>query len=155
MALDLGFSHHPKRHSAMATHRPGSSFNLPSADDVITCLNLDAGTRTLGELIRERQLALSEILRLRAVVNEQTRDHPTCHAQHGAFAAQQSQTSMGDLLTLKDVCSLVALARSSVYGLMRAGKFPRSVQVSGRAVRWRRIDIERWQSSLTARPQGT
>lgn len=135
----------------MNTRRPEPSFKPPSSDDVIARLNLDAGTRTLGELIQERQLALSEIFRLRALVNERAGTHPRRDIQRRAFVAQASPSSMGDLLTLKDVCTLVALARSSVYALMRAGKFPLSVQVSGRSVRWRRIDIERWQSDLRAR----
>jgi len=53
----------------MNIRRSERSFNFPSSDDVLARLSLDAGTRTLGELIQERQLAISEILRLRALVH--------------------------------------------------------------------------------------
>jgi len=71
----------------MNSRRPRPSFSLPSPYDVIARLNLDAGTRILGERIQERQLALSEILRLGAVVNERTGNHPTRNVQHRASAA--------------------------------------------------------------------
>jgi len=136
----------------MNIRRSERSFNFPSSDDVLARLSLDAGTRTLGELIQERQLAISEILRLRALVHERGEtDRPTPDISLRSSAELPPQRSLGDLLTLKDVCTLVSLSRSTIYGLVKAGKFPAPLQVSRRSVRWRRIEVERWQSNLGVR----
>ena len=136
----------------MNTHRSERSFIRPNADDVLTRLRFDAGTRTLGELIQERQLAISEILRLQAIVRDSEADsRPSHHIGQSCPAAPTPQLEQRDLLTLKEICALVAFARSTVYGLMKAGKFPQPLQVSKRSVRWRRIDVEQWQSNLIAR----
>lgn len=42
------------------------------------------------------------------------------------------------------VLELVALSRSQIYKMMESGAFPAQVQLSGRAVAWRRADIEKW-----------
>lgn len=136
----------------MNTHRSERSFNPPYPDDVLARLNLDAGSRTLGELIQERQLAISEILRLRALIHKRTEnDRSTPDVGRRSSAALTPQSSLGDLLTLKDVCNLVALARSTIYGLMKTGNFPAPLQVSKRSVRWRRIDVQSWQLNLAVR----
>ena len=128
------------------------SFNAPSPGDVLARLSLDAVTRTLGELIQERQLAISEILRLRALVHGQREtDRATPKISRYSSAELPPQRSLGDLLTLKDVCALVSLSRSTIYGLVKAGKFPAPLQVGKRSVRWRRIEVERWQSNLGVR----
>ena len=36
------------------------------------------------------------------------------------------------------------LARTSIYRMMRAGKFPEPVKVGPRAVRWAKSEIEKW-----------
>lgn len=136
----------------MNTHHSERSFIRPNSDDVLTRLRLDAGTRTLGELIQERQLAISEILRLQAIVREmEAEPRPTRHIGQSSPATPSPQLDQRDLLTLKESCALLALARSTVYGLMKVGKFPSPLQVTTRSVRWRRIDVERWQSTLRVR----
>lgn len=136
----------------MNTPRSRRSFNRPCSDDVLARLRLDAGTRTLGELIQERQLAISEILRLQAIVREiDAEPHSIGHICQSRPAAPAPKLAQGDLLTLKDLCTLLSLARSTIYGLIKAGRFPQPLQVGRRAVRWRRADVERWQSTLRAR----
>ncbi len=121
-------------------------------EDVLARLNLDAGTRTLGELIQERQLAISEILRLQAIVREIEADSRSSrHIGQSSPAAPTPQLKQRDLLTFKEICPLLALARSTVYGLIKAGNFPSPLQATKRSVRWRRIDVERWQSTLRVR----
>ena len=121
-------------------------------EDVLARLNLDAGTRTLGELIQERQLAISEILRLQAIVREmEAAPRPNRHIGQSSPATPSPQLKQRDLLTLKEICALLALSRSAVYGLMKVGKFPSPLQVTTRSVRWRRIDVERWQSTRRVR----
>ncbi len=136
----------------MNTHRSERSFIRPNADDVITRLRFDAGTRTLGELIQERQLAISEILRLQAIVREIEADSRSSrHIGQSSPAAPTPQLKQRDLLTFKEICALLALARSTVYGLIKAGNFPPPLKVSVRSVRWRRVDVVRWQSTLKVR----
>lgn len=54
------------------------------------------------------------------------------------------------LLRRQEVESRCGLARSSLYRLMREGKFPVPLKVGVRAVRWREAEIEQW---LTERPR--
>ena len=56
------------------------------------------------------------------------------------------------LLRLREVQTLTALGRSTVYRLMRAGSFPEPLQIGPRAVRWRESEIDAW---LAARPRAT
>ena len=51
------------------------------------------------------------------------------------------------LLRRKQVEEITGLSRSSVYRLMAAGEFPRPVQVSPGAVRWRERDLKCWLES--------
>ncbi len=51
------------------------------------------------------------------------------------------------LYRLRDVCVAVGLSRSTVYELVKTGRFPPPIRVATRGVRWRRSDVERWASS--------
>ena len=136
----------------MNTQRSERSFTRPISDDILVPLNLDAGTRTLGELIQERQLAISEILRLRANVRAlEAEPHASRNIGQRSPGAPAPQLEQRDLLTLKEICSRLSLARATVYKLMKAGQFPPPLQVTQRSVRWRRIDVEQWQSTLRVR----
>jgi prophage regulatory protein len=134
----------------MTTLRSERSPNPPS-DDALARLTLDAGTRTLGELIQERQLAISEILRLRALISGGAATNPTSMIFSVSSSALLPQVNEGGLLTIREVCTLLSLSRSTVYTHVKAGKFPPPLKVSVRAVRWRRIDVVRWQSTLNVR----
>lgn len=49
------------------------------------------------------------------------------------------------LLRLPAVCELTGYKRSSIYNLIKAGKFPASVPLAGGgAVAWRAADVKRW-----------
>ena len=49
------------------------------------------------------------------------------------------------LLRLREVQTLTALGRSTIYRLMRdAGSFPEPLKIGPRAVRWRVSDIQAW-----------
>lgn len=39
------------------------------------------------------------------------------------------------------------LKRSTIYSLMKKGKFPRPVKLTGKAVAWRESDIKAWMDS--------
>jgi prophage regulatory protein len=53
------------------------------------------------------------------------------------------------LIRLDEVIRIVGLKKSWIYAAIRAGRFPRPVQLGDRAVGWRLADIEHW---VRARP---
>lgn len=53
------------------------------------------------------------------------------------------------LLRRREVERLVGLSRSTIYALMRQGRFPLPVRLGARAVAWRRGDLDDW---LARRP---
>ena len=55
------------------------------------------------------------------------------------------------LLTLRDVLSITALSRSSVYALMAESRFPKPLRVGSRAVRWVEQEI---LDFIASRPRG-
>ena len=60
-----------------------------------------------------------------------------------------------ELYRLPDVCTTLGVGRSTLYKLLATDpEFPRPVRVTTRAVRWRRVDVERWARSrpVAARP---
>ena len=59
------------------------------------------------------------------------------------------------LLRLADVCQSLGVSKSTVYQLLDTDPtFPSPVQVTARAVRWRRADVEEWaRSRPSARPR--
>lgn len=55
------------------------------------------------------------------------------------------------ILRTRAVCTLTGLSRVTIWRLVRDGKFPRPVQLTGRrATGYYRSDVEGW---LAARPQ--
>lgn len=48
------------------------------------------------------------------------------------------------LLRLPEVIRTTGLARSSIYGLIAAGRFPRPVPLTTTARAWRSDEIEQW-----------
>ena len=57
-----------------------------------------------------------------------------------------------ELLTYKQVEEIVQLTQSTVYRLVRAGKFPAPIKIGGRNVRWLRSEI---MDYLKSRPRAT
>ncbi len=47
-------------------------------------------------------------------------------------------------LRLTDVRSVTGLGRSTIYRQINAGEFPRPYRLGGRAVGWKRSEIENW-----------
>lgn len=52
-------------------------------------------------------------------------------------------------LRLPAVMNAVGLARATIYKRMKAGTFPKPVQLGPRAVAWDESEIADWQASLT------
>ena len=56
------------------------------------------------------------------------------------------------LLTRAEVEARCAIARTTIYRLMRCGEFPEPLKIGPRAVRWPASEIEAW---LAERPRAT
>ncbi len=48
------------------------------------------------------------------------------------------------LIRLKEVMRLTGLARSTVYKVMKEGRFPASVALRGKAVAWVESEVQEW-----------
>jgi prophage regulatory protein len=65
-----------------------------------------------------------------------------------ASVRSEQPFSAADLLRLPAVVRQTGLSRSTIYRLMAIRHFPLPVKLAGRAVGWRRSDVERWSDSL-------
>lgn len=61
-----------------------------------------------------------------------------------------SSSDPARVLRLPEVIAMVGLRRSSIYGMVAAGMFPRPVRLGARAVAWRRADLEAWLAARQA-----
>ena len=57
---------------------------------------------------------------------------------------------MRRLIRLRDVIEATGLSRSCIYKYINEGKFPRSVTVGGRSVRWVESEVQDWIQSAIA-----
>lgn len=116
-------------------------------------LKMDPGTRTLGELLQERQWAVQEIERMRGEfqtwkdVAERPAVNPNVHGVPTPSKTDSLRAMPERLLRLTDVCHLSGLSRSSIYTLQGEERFPQAVRVGIRAVRWRAGDVVAWLES--------
>jgi prophage regulatory protein len=55
------------------------------------------------------------------------------------------------ILRLPSVITRTGLSRSSIYAMVRLGKFPRAVSLGARAVGWFEADIDDWLAQLTGK----
>ena len=62
---------------------------------------------------------------------------PELHKAHETYAAPR-------LLRLPQVIERIGLARSSVYDLIRLGRFPQAVPLTATARAWRSDEIDAW-----------
>lgn len=54
------------------------------------------------------------------------------------------------ILRRDDVLAMIGLSRSTLYNLVRDGRFPAPISIGQRAVGWRLSDVDEWVAS---RPQ--
>lgn len=138
-----------------------------AAIDILDLLRIDAGQRTVAELVGERALAAAEIARLRAQIvslapdalgapaaGPGAKERPraagvtAAHPQRRAASHGDRTFSPEALVRLKDVARLVGLSRSTIYKRVSDGSFPRPLRVSERSVRWRMQDLLEWVAGL-------
>jgi prophage regulatory protein len=61
-----------------------------------------------------------------------------------------SATEKDRLLRLPDVEKLTGCGKSTVYGLMAAGKFPKNLRITRRLSCWKESDVQRWIAEQSA-----
>ena len=119
--------------------------------DMLDRLILDPGSRTLGELLQEREWAVAEIRRLRMDVGRLSR------RQQAERIEEEMEHSGGldpklhaqRLLRLPEVSTMVGLKRSAIYKYVAEGQFPAPIKVGERSVRWKLSDILAWRSEVS------
>jgi prophage regulatory protein len=120
--------------------------------DMLDLLRLDPGTRTLGQLLQEREWAYEEITRLRREDAQRQRIAPKTYSHPAKFESPRGLR----YLRLREVCQRVGLKTSSVYRLIGLGKFPKQVKLSERTAAWIESEIESFMASRIAdRDQGS
>jgi prophage regulatory protein len=62
-------------------------------------------------------------------------------------AASAAGSSAAEFLRMPSVQLRTGLGRSTNYRLIAERKFPNPVKLAGRAVGWRRTDLDRWSES--------
>lgn len=54
---------------------------------------------------------------------------------------------MTNFIKLKTVKARTGLSKSTIYLMMKEGRFPRRIEISKRAVAWVEEEIEQWMNS--------
>jgi prophage regulatory protein len=111
--------------------------------EMLELLRLDPGTRTLGQLLQEREWAYAEITRLRR--DEVHRRRPVA-AKPVEPSRLESPRGLR-YLRLREVCQRVGLKPSSVYRLIGLGTFPKQVKLSERTAAWIESEVESFMAS--------
>jgi prophage regulatory protein len=120
--------------------------------DMLDQLRLDAGSRTLGQLLQEREWAYGEITRLRCESAHRQRTAPNTHAAPDEFESPRRL----QYLRLREVCQRVGLKPSSIYRLINLGRFPKQVKLSERTAVWIESEIVSFMTSrIEIRDQGS
>jgi prophage regulatory protein len=119
--------------------------------DMLDRLILDPGTRTLGELMQEREWAVGEIRRLRADVDRLSRKHHATRIEREMEQAQGFDPALNAqrLLRLAEVSTMVGLKRSSIYRYVSEGRFPAPIKVGYWSVRWKLADVLAWRARVS------
>lgn len=118
--------------------------------DMLDRLILDPGTRTLGELLQEREWAVGEIRRLRRDVRQlsQKKEAKRIESEMEQTGGLDPNLNAQRLLRLPEVSNMVGLRRSAIYKYVREGQFPAPIKVGERSVRWKVADLLAWRASI-------
>lgn len=119
--------------------------------DMLDRLILDPGTRTLGELLQEREWAVGEIRRLRNDLGRLFRKGEGLRIEKELEHAEgfNPELNAQRLLRLAEVSTLVGLCRSAIYQHISQGRFPVPVKVGDRSVRWKLADVLAWGAHIS------
>src|SRR5947209_12804948 len=100
--------------------------------DILQRLRIDAGQRTLGQLLQDREAAALEIERLRTEIKHRegvpmqgTYGRPPKQVRtNSADPSREPPFRAGSLMRLVDVCRFLSISRSTVYRRLCEGLFP-------------------------------
>jgi prophage regulatory protein len=118
--------------------------------DMLDRLTLDPGTRTLGELLQEREWAAGEIRRLRMDVGRLSRKHEAARIEkeisEETVDAKRLDPALNAqrLIRLAEVTTMLGIGRSTIYKYVGEGAFPAPVKIGERSVRWKLSDVLAW-----------
>lgn len=112
---------------------------------------MDPGTRTIGELMQEREWAVWEIRRLRRDVGGLSRKKEAARIEGEMDHSQHEALNVQRLLRLAEVSTMVGLGHTSIYNYIADGKFPAPVRIGIRGVRWKLSDVLAWQAKRVSR----
>jgi prophage regulatory protein len=118
--------------------------------DILMRLRSDAGQLTLAVLIQEREAAACEIEQLREQFRQRGSAEVASKPTRATAVARPDPPveprafHKNAFLRLSEVCSLVAISRSTIYKRISDGSFPCPVRLSERSVRWRFEDVANW-----------
>ena len=123
--------------------------------DMLDRLCLDPGTRTIGELMQEREWAVWEIRRLRRDVDRLSRKQDAKRIEREiseeAVDSKRLDPALNAqrLIRLAEVVAMLGIGRTSVYNYIAAGSFPAPIKVGEKSVRWKLSDVLAWQKSVS------
>ena len=122
--------------------------------DILERLRADPGSRTLGQLLQDREAAAFEIERLRSETDRLTLASSrrlSVDALKGVALTPRPQERppfrRGTLIRVREVCEMLGISRSGVYRRLSDGTFPRPARLGLRTVRWRVDEIEDWRDA--------
>lgn len=122
--------------------------------DMLDRLILVPGSRTLGELLQEREWAVGEIRSLRILRMRQRSPEKETPPEGSLDEHLDPSLTAHRLLRLKDVIAMIGLGHSSKYRYVSEGKFPAPIKVGERSVRWRLSDVLAWSHLSQGRDNG-
>lgn len=57
---------------------------------------------------------------------------------------------MKRIFRMKELCQTYGLSRSTIYRLIEAGRFPKPIKISAKAVGWISTDLDEWLANREA-----
>jgi prophage regulatory protein len=121
--------------------------------DMLDRLCLDPGTRTIAELLHEREWAVGEIRRLRMDVGRLSRKREAMEIEKDLESERDRSVdgvlNAQRLLRLAEVSTMVGLRRSAIYQYISEGSFPAPIKIGIRGVRWKLADVVAWRSQIS------
>ena len=135
---------------------PVSKGNGEPSKDYLHLLRMDPGTRTLGQLLQERQWAVSEIERLRLQLESRA---PRAYefGQLRALDVSSRTQSQDDcrplessdvaLLSAKQLRVTLGISNATLYRWTAEGLFPSPIKLGVRCTRWSTADVREWLES--------
>lgn len=91
-------------------------------------------------LTEEMARMAAEIAELKALVTEAM----------GAGLKRVQRAPEGQLMRCAEVTALLGVNRSTLWRMVRAGKFPAAINISSNRVGWRRAEVEGWLAARKA-----